>query len=293
MLEKFKIGNWTDELNGTGVTVVLCEEGAVAGGSIKGAAPATRETDLLRVDKTVQCINAVVLSGGSAFGLEAACGVMQYLFENSFGYDAGGHKVPIVVGASLYDLEYKNFAFPDKQAGYLAAQRATIGNFESGHIGAGTGATVGKILRMKGCMKSGLGVKTYCQDGLEIAIVVAVNALGDIINEHGKIVAGARWKSGRFVGSAKFYNLFAKTLKKSNTTISCIITNAKLTKAQANEIADIAHNGYKLAIKPSHTIFDGDAVFCMASNQVKTNFDKFKDLIPNLMAQAVRSVFNQ
>ncbi len=291
MLENFKIGNWTDEKNGTGVTVIMCEEGAIAGGSIKGAAPATRETDLLRVDKTVQRINAVVLSGGSAFGLEASCGVMQYLFENGYGYDAGGYKVPIVVGASLYDLEYKQFAFPDKQAGYLASAQAKINNFECGNVGAGAGATVGKIFKMKGSMKSGLGVQTYNQNQLEIAIIVAVNALGDIVNEEGKIIAGTRWKRGKFAGSAKYYNVFEKMLKKMNTTISCVITNAKLNKQQANEIADIAHLGYKLAIKPSHTIFDGDAVFCMASNQVRTDFEKLKEIVPNLMAQAIRSIF--
>lgn len=291
MLDKFKIGHWTDQEKGTGVSVILCEEGAIAGGSIQGAAPATRETDLLRVDKTVQKINAVTLSGGSAFGLEASCGVMQYLYEQSFGYDTGAYKVPIVVGASLYDLEYKSFAYPNKDDGYMAAKNAKAENFEAGNIGAGTGATVGKIFKMKGCMKGGLGVQTYKEDNLEIAVFVAVNALGDIIDQNKKIIAGAKLGKKHFAGSAKYYNLFAKTFKKMNTTISCIITNAKLNKEQANAIADIAHKGYDLAIKPSHTVFDGDAVFCMASAEVKTDFEKLKTIIPELVSQSIRSIF--
>lgn len=291
MLEKFKIGHWTDEEKGTGVTVILSEEGAIAGGSVQGCAPATRETDLLRVDKTVQKVNAVTLSGGSAFGLEASCGVMSYLYEKGCGYDTGAFKVPIVVGASLYDLEYKCFAFPDKEAGYKAAESAKDNNFESGNIGAGTGATVGKIFKMKGSMKGGLGVKTYSENGLEIAVFAAVNALGDIINEKGKIIAGTRLGKKLFAGSAKYYKLYLKTFKKMNTTISCIITNAKLTKEQANIIADIAHKGYDMAINPSHTIFDGDAVFCLASGDINFDFDKLKNIVPTLVADTIRSIF--
>lgn len=291
MLDKFKIGHWTDEENGTGVTVIISEEGAIAGGSIQGAAPATRETDLLRMDKTVQKINAVTLAGGSAFGLEASCGAMQYLFEKGFGYDAGGYKVPIVVGACLYDLEYKNFAFPNKEAGYKATKQAAANNFLSGNIGAGTGATVGKIFKMKGSMKAGLGVITYEKNGLEIAVITAVNALGDIINEKGKIIAGTRLGKKIFAGSSKYYNLYLKTFKKMNTTISCIITNANITKEQANILAQEAHKGYDLSIKPSHTIFDGDAIFCMASGDKKTEFNTLTEIIPDLVAQAVRSIF--
>lgn len=291
MLEKFKIGHWTDEKNKTGVTAILAVDGAVGGCSIKGAAPATRETDLLRNDKTVQKINAVTLSGGSAFGLEAACGVMQWLFENSYGYDAGGYKVPIVVGASLYDLEYGNFAFPDKAAGFEAAKNAVESNFLQGNIGAGTGATVGKIFRMKCSMKGGLGIKTFEKDGLEIAVMSAVNALGDIVDETGKIIAGARLGKRSFIGSAKFYAAYEKFLKRQNTTISCIITNAILSKEQANMLADKAHEGYKNAISPSHTAFDGDAIFVMASGGKKTDFGLLLNLMPGLVADAVRQPF--
>lgn len=291
MLQKFKIGHWTDEKNKTGVTVIMAPEGAVGGCSIQGAAPATRETDLLRNDKTVQKINAVTLSGGSAFGLEAACGVMQWLFENGYGYDAGGYKVPIVVGASLYDLEYGNFAFPDKQAGVEAAKNAAEGNFVSGNIGAGTGATVGKIFKMKCSMKGGLGIKTFEKDGLEIAVLSAVNALGDIVDENGKIIAGARLGKRSFIGSAKFYAAYEKFLKRQNTTISCIITNAVLSKAQANMLAEKAHEGYKSAISPSHTAFDGDAIFVMASGGKKAEFDFLMQTISALVADAVRQPF--
>ncbi len=291
MLKKFKIGHWTDEKNKTGVTAILAVDGAVGGCSIMGAAPATRETDLLHVDKTVQKINAVTLSGGSAFGLEAACGVMQWLSENGYGYDAGGYKVPIVVGASLYDLEYGDFAFPDKAAGFEAAKNAAESNFEGGNIGAGTGATVGKIFKMKCAMKGGFGVKTYDNDGLEIAVLSAVNALGDIIDESGAIIAGARLGKRSFIGSKKFYAAYEKFLKKQNTTISCIITNAVLSKEQANMLAEKAHEGYKSAISPSHTAFDGDAIFVMASGGKKVDFDLLLNLVPGLVADAVRAPF--
>jgi L-aminopeptidase/D-esterase-like protein len=293
-LDDFKIGHVTDSENGTGVTVIIAENGATGGASILGASPATRETDLLRNGKTVQELNAVVLSGGSAFGLEAASGVTEWLFKRGFGYRAGKYRVPIVAGASLFDLEYKNFSYPKKDDGYRAASVAHSGNFARGDIGAGTGATVGKILGNARAMKGGLGTSLLNDDGgLQAAFIVAVNAVGDILDTDGAIIAGARI-FGKFVNSKLIYDkIVPKTLKNTNTTIGCLITNAKLTRAEANEIAEAAHAGYAAVTSPDHTPFDGDAVFVMASGHVKGAADRLKAWSPKLAAQAILSVFKK
>lgn len=205
MLDKFKIGHFTDETNGTGVTAIICEDGAVGGVSVRGAAPATRETDLLSPEKTVEKVNAVVLSGGSAFGLEASCGVMQYLSEQGKGFKVGKQVVPIVVGASIFDLEYKNFAFPDKAAGYSAAKNAKENDFSSGNIGAGTGATVGKLLGMESAAKAGLGVASVTINGVEVAVISVVNALGDVV-DNGKIIAGIKSPRRKFPGQPESFH---------------------------------------------------------------------------------------
>lgn len=288
MLNKFKIGHYTDSDNGTGVTVILAEEGAVAGASIRGSSPATRETDLLRPEKTVQKINAVCLSGGSAFGLESADGVMRYLLERNIGYDTGAYRVPIVCGASVYDLEYKNFAFPDKDAGYKASLYAKPDNFESGVIGGATGATVSKVLGMDSAVKTSLGVAKYSLNGLEIAVISVVNALGDIV-EDGKIIAGAKDENDEFIDCARIMTAGTLPIKNSNTTISCILTNAKLTKLQANILADLAHDGYARSMSPSHTPYDGDAIFLMSSDEKDVSFNMLTSVIPELTAKAVRA----
>ncbi|MEG1613159.1 MAG: P1 family peptidase [Clostridia bacterium] len=288
MLNKFKIGHFTDNEIGTGVTVILAEDGAVGGVCVRGSAPATRETDLLKPEKTVQKINAVVLSGGSAFGLEAASGVMDYLHEKGIGYNAGKYRVPIVSGASLYDLEFKQFGYPDKKAGYLAVQNAKTDNFERGCIGAGTGATISKICGMDAAAKAGLGIQTYSLNGLEIAVIVAVNALGDIVKD-GNIIAGAMTEDGNYIDCTKIMSSGSLELKNSNTTIGCIITNAKLTKLQANILAELAHDGFALSISPSHTMFDGDAMFIMSSDDVDIEFNVLTSLIPTITAKAIQS----
>lgn len=288
MTDKFKIGHFTDAENGTGVTVILAEEGAVGGVSVRGAAPATRETDLLRCDKTVEKINAVVLSGGSAFGLEAACGVVEYLKEKGLGYNAGKYRVPIVVGASVYDLEYKSFAYPDKAAGYKAAENAVANNFIGGETGAAGGSTISKMLGMPCAVKTGLGIQTYKMNDLEIAVIVVVNALGDVV-KNGEILAGAVLSDGSFADSQRIISSASLELKNQNTTIGCIITNAKLTKIEANILADIAHDGLARAVSPSHTRFDGDAFFCMASGEVKEEFNILTGLIPGLTEKAIQA----
>lgn len=286
MLEKFRIGHFTDNENGTGVTVVLCEDGATGGVSVRGAAPATRETDLLSPEKTVQKVNAVVLSGGSAFGLEASSGVMDYLREKGVGFNAGKYKVPIVVGASLFDLEYKNFAYPDKTAGYEAAKNAKENNFASGSIGAGTGATVGKMLGIEYATKAGLGVACLSLNGIEVAVISAVNALGDVV-DNGKIIAGIKSPDGGFLDSLKAFTSGAEGVLGTNTTIGCVLTNAALTKVQANRLADLAHDGLARAISPSHTNFDGDAYFALASGEKNAEFNILTAVVPELTRKSI------
>lgn len=288
MLDKFKIGHFTDSENGTGVTVILAEDGATGGVSVRGSAPATRETDLLKSEKTVSTINAVVLSGGSAFGLEASCGVMQWLKEKNKGYNAGDYIVPIVSGASLYDLSYKNFAFPSKDAGYKACELAEVNNFKKGLLGAATGATASKVLGMEYAIKTELGVQTYSSNKLEIAIIVAVNPLGDIVR-NGEIIAGAKDPSGNFLDVKRVMSAGGVEYKNSNTTIGCILTNAKINKVQANILSDLAHDGLALSISPSHTAFDGDCFFTMSSNEVAIEFDILASIIPSLVARAIQS----
>ncbi len=288
MLENFKIGYLNN--NNTGVTVVLAENGAVGGVSVRGASPATRETDLLKSENTVEKINAVVLSGGSAYGLEASCGVMEFLRERKKGYDAGKFFVPIVVGASIYDLECGKFDYPDKQMGYDCAKNAVVDGFQNGRVGAGRRATVGKILGMIGAKKSGVGYATRKIGGAEVAVISVVNAVGDVYDENGKVVAGTNI-FGMKINSEKAIEKLGEfqNLKGKNTTISCVLTNAKFTKTQMNRLCDIAHDGYPLAIKPVHTMYDGDAIFGMASGDVNADFFTVSVALPNLVAKAIRN----
>ncbi len=290
MLNKFKIGHYTDIENGTGATVIIAEEGAVGGVSVRGSAPATRETDLLQSEKTVQKINGVVLSGGSAFGLECMSGVVRYLYDNGIGYDAGAYKVPIVTGACLYDIEYNNFAYPDVQNGYDMAKEAQVGNFGSGIIGVGGGSTASKVLGMASAVKTGIGVATYEMNGTEIAVIIGVNPLGDIV-KNGKIISGAKAEDGTYLDCCKVMSCGGMTTEptNTNTTIGCIITNAKLTKVEANVIADIAHDGYATSLSPSHTRFDGDAMFVMASGEKSIELNILTAIIPKLVEKAIHS----
>lgn len=263
-----KIGHANDEH--TGVTVILCEKGCIGGADIRGGAPGTRETDLLRSEKAAQEVHAVVLTGGSAFGLESMCGVSDWLRKQGRGVKVGNKRVPIVCGAVIYDLIYDDYYFPDKAMGFKACENACFENPVFGQVGVGKGATVGKIRGVRNATKSGVGAATVKVAGVTVTAVVAVNALGDVINpETGKIVAGAKKKDGSFVGmessilNGEYYKLLT-----GNTTIGCIITNAKLSKVQANKVASVAHNGYARTIYPVHTDYDGDSLFVLATGKV-------------------------
>ena len=274
------VGNVSDTENGTGCTVIVVEDpnGATASVDVRGGSPGTRETDLLDPTKTAQTINAVCLAGGSAFGLEAADGVMQYLEEKGMGVNVGPTVVPIVPSAILFDLTFGNHKIrPDKEMGYQAADNAFKKvPWSDGNTGAGTGATVGKsasnsdILPMKG----GLGSFAYKYGDLYMGAIVAVNAAGNIVNpENGDIIAGAHTKDGTFIDLEAYTmtDMYKAPSSVENTTIGCIVTNAKLTKAEAKKLAEMAHDGFARAIHPVHTASDGDTIFTIALGDVVTS----------------------
>ncbi len=280
MLDGFLIGHYTNQDSQTGVTVVLAPQGAVGGVSVRGGAPATHETDLFRAENTVEKVNAVVLSGGSAFGLESISGVMQFLHEKGCGYDAGGFRVPICAGASIYDLECGSFDYPNKAAGYFACQNALPVTEISGRIGAGAGATVCKMNGMKRAKKSGMAVVTAKKGDLEMAVVTVVNALGNIFDP----VSGKPIKKNDFDDLSPSF---------SNTTISCVLTNASLTKAQANKLADVTQDAYAKCIRPVHTCFDGDSIFVLTSGAVAANPVELQMLADSLCCKAILAAVSQ
>lgn len=273
-VDGLKVGHHTMAGRPTGCTVVLAEGGVVASVDVRGGAPATRETDLLRPENLVQEVHAVVLSGGSAYGLDAASGVMKYLEERGIGYKTPAAIVPIVPGASLIDLQFGGDpkVRPDASCGYRAAQAATAGPVREGNVGAGAGATVGKLFGLSRAMKAGIGSAAITTpEGLVVSAMVAVNAFGDIIDPAtGAVVAGVRSASGRSLADARRL-IRERALgapapgARDNTTIGIVATNAKLSKTQAYKIAQMAHDGYARAIAPVHTPYDGDAIFALAT----------------------------
>lgn len=277
-----KVGHFTRTERPTGCTVMLCEAGATAGVDVRGSAPGTRETDLLKPINQVQKVNAVVLSGGSAYGLDTATGVMRYLEEQNAGYRIGKlGVVPIVPAAILMDLGVGNFKIrPDAECGYKACQAASTGPVAEGCVGAGAGATIGKMFGGKYSMKSGLGTSSVKIPNTDLVVgaIVAVNAVGDVVNpQTGKIVAGARSEDGKgFRNSMQAlmsgYHVAARPGE--NTTIGVVATNAKFTKTQMTKIAQMAHDGYARAIWPVHTMADGDTVFSMSTGTADTPADE-------------------
>lgn len=296
-LPAFRAAHFTDTQGCTGCSVFVAEEGAVGAVDVRGGAPATRETDLLRPENMVQQIHAVVLSGGSAFGLEAACGVMEDLAERSIGFKLAGACVPIVCGASLFDLPVGKPVWPDKEAGRSAAKRAFEGAgapLEQGSVGAGTGATVGKMGLPEQAMKSGFGWAGLRLGELVVIANVAVNAAGNVMAEDGSWLAGTRGADGQVMDpfvAAMHAQAAAVSAEEpvENTTIGCVLTNADLTKAQATKVAQITHDAYARCIKPVHTTNDGDAIFVMASGEVEAQTDMVGILATEAMERAIRN----
>ncbi|MBC2887045.1 P1 family peptidase [Ochrobactrum sp. CM-21-5] len=271
-----KLGHHTLTKRPTGCTVLLCEDGAVAGVDVRGSAPGTRETDLLDPINYVQQVQAVLLSGGSAYGLAAATGVMRYLEENNLGFKIGKGVVPIVPAAILMDLGVGDFSIrPDEEAGYLACKAAKAETSTEGNIGAGAGATVGKMFGMDYAMKGGLGTASYKVPGTEIVVgaIVAVNAVGDVYAPNSRqILAGARTEDGKGFRDTMSAIMQGSGVVKSggaNTTIGAIATNVPFDKAQLKKVAGMAHDGFARTINPIHTMWDGDTIFALSSGKAK------------------------
>ncbi|HLA79993.1 MAG TPA: P1 family peptidase [Vicinamibacteria bacterium] len=270
-----KVGHFTETRRPTGCTVILAEEGAVCGVDVRGGAPGTRETDLLDPVSTVQQVHAVVLSGGSAFGLDTATGVVRYLEERGVGFPVGPARVPIVPAAVLFDLGVGDWTIrPDAGSGYAAARAATATPVPEGNVGAGAGATVGKLLGPARAMKGGLGsASVRLPNGVVVAALVAVNAVGDVVDPAtGRLLAGARSADGRRIEGAMQALLEGRVSglpdsRGENTTLGVVATNAVLTKVEAAKVAQMAHDGLARTLNPVHTPLDGDTVFCLSTGK--------------------------
>ena len=293
-IESFRIGNAQDDEGGSGCTVIICEDGAVGGVDVRGGGPATRETDLLSPVAACQEVHAVLLSGGSAFGLDAAGGVMRYLEERDIGFDVGVGRVPIVPGACLFDLVAGDYhCRPDAGMGYAACVDSEKCRPERGNAGAGTGATVGKFLGVERAMKSGLGMYAVQMGDLKVGAVVAVNSLGDIYDvDTGEQIAGMLTEDGTGLESTRDSMWESVQVQKNvftgNTTIGCVITNAALSKDQCSKLAAMCHDGYAAAIKPVHSSADGDTIFYLAKGAVDVNPDALGDLSAYVIAEAIK-----
>jgi len=299
-----KVGHADDPQALTGCTVVLCEHGAVGGVDQRGGAPGTRETDLLRPMHLVQKVHAVLLAGGSAFGLDAATGVMKYLEERGIGFNAQVARVPIVPAAILFDLGLGDSKVrPDAAMGYRACENASTQPPAEGNVGAGMGASVGKILGAGGAMKAGLGTASVdLGGGCVVGALVAVNALGDVVDPaSGRILAGARpAKLGpvKVGGNGPFADTLAvmrgfvgktalRFASRANTVIGVVATNAALTKDEANKVAQMAHDGLARAVRPAHTLFDGDTIFALSTGEKNVDVNIVGAFAAEVMAQAI------
>lgn len=289
-VEGIKVGHYEDLENLTGCSVIICEEGATGGIDVRGSAPGTRETDLFQDKKTVDKIHSVVLSGGSAFGLDASGGVMKYLEEKNVGFDTGIIKVPIVSSAVIFDLGLGNpHIRPDFNMGYLASNNSNNKDYSQGNVGAGAGASVGKILGKKFSMKSGLGSASVILGDLVVSAMVVVNAVGDVYNLKGKKIAGVYdYENSKFLDSIEIMKSgYINTLEGVNTTIGVVATNAILTKGQSNKVAEMAHNALAKRIMPVHTTFDGDTVFSLSTNKVEADVNLVGTLGIEAMEKAI------
>lgn len=270
-----RVGHWTNRRAATGCTAILCPPGTIAGVDVRGAAPGTRETDVLRPGNLVEEAHAVLLSGGSAFGLDAAGGVMRYLVEQGIGFEAGDVRVPIVPAAILFDLAVGRPTWPDADAGYRAAARATSGRVAEGSVGAGTGATVAKLAGRTRAVKGGIGTASErFGSGVTVGAIAAVNAAGAIRDpRNGEFVAAPLADDGGFIdveelireGTASAQVTTEVTAEPTNTTLAVIATNAALTKTQATRLAVVAHDALARTTWPAHRPNDGDVIFTLAT----------------------------
>jgi len=293
----FRVGHATHLEGGTGCTVVLCPAGTVGGVDQRGGAPGTRETDLLRPTHHVETVNAVLLSGGSAYGLAASVGVMRYLEERETGYrSGGGYIVPIVPSAILFDLTVGSSTIrPDAGMGYTACEAASDQPVKQGTIGAGTGCRIGAIYGNPRSTKGGIGsAAVWIDKELVVAALVAVNAVGDVLAEDGHILAGVRAAedSSEFIGMLNAMRDLARVTNapgRDNTVIGVVATNARLTKDHANKLAQMANSGVARTINPAHTMYDGDTMFALASGEIEANVSVVGAFAAEAVAQAIRN----
>lgn len=292
-----RVGHATDLAGVTGCTVILCPEGTVGGVDQRGGAPGTRETDLLRPMHLVEQVHAIVLSGGSAYGLAAADGVMGYLEEQGIGFPMLDLVVPIVPAAILMDLIIGDPKVrPDAAMGYAACEDASDSPVAQGSVGAGTGCTVGKFGGGQWMTKGGIGSASVdLGGGMVVAALIAVNAIGDVLDEQGQILAGLRTMDG----SAGFSDTLAMMRLRANqqppqsvqnnTVIGVVATNARLTKEQTNKVAQMAQDGLARAVRPAHTMYDGDTIFALATGQVEADVNLIGAYAAEVTAQAIRN----
>ncbi|MEK7818740.1 MAG: P1 family peptidase [Bacteroidota bacterium] len=291
LLHGFKIGHYTNKKAQTGCTVLLAPNGTIASGEIRGSAPGSRETALLSPEKQVQEINAIFLTGGSAFGLGAANGVQKYLHEKNIGYKTPWNIIPIVPAAVIYDYNIgSNKIFPTEKNAYEACKTAS-NNFEVGQVGAATGATVGKWNGIETAMHGGFGFSRIIFKNLIVEVYAVVNSVGDIIADDGKIIAGTI-KNKKFLGSLGRWENFhteRALLRNSNTTLVVVTTNAKLNKVDAFRVSQRVHDGMSRAIKPSHTTFDGDASFTLCTGEILVAVDLVAEISAEATSMAIRN----
>lgn len=292
-IENIKIGNAQNVEAATGCTVIICERGAVAGVDVRGGGPASRETELCKPTSSQGFINAVLLSGGSAFGLDAAGGVMQYLEKKNIGFDVGITRVPLVCQSCIFDLSVGDMTVrPDKAMAIRACEEAEKNAPQMGNVGAGIGASVGKLGGMATAMKGGLGSYAVQIGELKVGAIVAVNACGNIYDyDTHELIAGMLTpdKTAMVDMEQAIYMMAEQAMANhmQNTTIGAVVTNGKFDKAQMNKIAAMAHNGYARTINPVHTSMDGDSIYAMSVGDVKADMDMVGTLAAKVMGHAV------
>ncbi len=297
LIPGIQIGHATNEEFHTGCTVILCPEGGVAGVDVRGPGPGTRETALLAPDKTLHKVNAVVLTGGSAFGLAAADGVMRYLAERGHGHVTSVRPVPIVTAAVVYDLFLSGGdVLPDAEMGYAACMNAREDEPEQGNVGAGSGVTVGKWAGPGYLMKGGFGFASVAVDDLVVSAAAVVNSIGDIVAVDGSVLAGARGENDSWLveNHPLRYVPFAEPPQMgTNTTLIAVATNAKMSQGEANRLAQRAHDGLAIAVRPAHMTHEGDTAFALTTDVVDAPFDLVANAAVEVVAEAIRNAVRQ
>jgi L-aminopeptidase/D-esterase-like protein len=292
LLDGFRLGHWTDETHGTGCTVLLCPPGTMASAEVRGSSPGSRELALLAVDKKMDQIHALVLTGGSAYGLAAADGVMRWLEERGIGYRTPWGVVPIVPAAVIFDLNVGSWDVrPGPEQGRMACDSADVVVEKQGSVGAGTGATIGKWKGLEGRMRGGFGVADWREGTLVIQVLAVVNAVGDILDASGAILAGAKEADGTFAAGRAPLRPFARgrVLERTNTTLVALITNARLSKVECQRVAQRLHDGLARTIVPVHTSYDGDVTFALSSGGESSDLDLIAECGAQVAAEAIRS----